>query len=68
MVNEFFGLGDASVFEVSLGFADEKNPLVLIGCEELLQDVNGKKGRIDSVFVCYEHIFFQDDRYKSSSN
>ena len=68
MVDEFVWLCDASVLEVDLGFANEKHPLVLIGGEELLQDVNGEKGRVDSVFVGYEHVFFQSDRCQSISN
>ena len=54
LVDEFLWLGDASVLEISLGFAHEKNPLVFIGREELLEYIDGKKGRVESVFVGIE--------------
>ena len=54
LVDEFLWLGDASVLEIGFGFADEKNPLVFIGREELLENIDGEKGRVESVFVSSE--------------
>ena len=51
IADEFLRLGHALAFEISLGFANKKGPLVFVLCKDLCEHEDGKQSHIKNVFI-----------------